>query len=424
MRQSLCQESWLMAIERRGDPRNAARDIAAMLQGAGHEAYFAGGCVRDGLLGLDAEDFDIATSATPDQVQDVFPRARGVGEFFGVMLIYRNGWPIQVATFRTEGPYSDHRRPDHVRIATLEEDSARRDFTINGMYWDPVGERLVDFHDGEGDLARKRIRAIGQPRDRLEEDHLRMLRAVRFASRFGFEIEDETAAAIRNHRSGLDGISRERIGEEIRRMMLDPNRGDAAVFLERLGLAETVLGESSKCGDDVKHLASIEGRLERSDYAIALAAWALDRDGANAMVSPAPSWQDQLKLSNADRDGLREILEIRTRLQSDWLKLGVAHRKRLASLDWFEPARHLLHVLAPGLAANITEDVEVLRRTGLAPPRLLGGAALLESGMPAGPHFSEVIEAVYDAQLEGRIESLEEALILAKEIWQNSSRSG
>ena len=407
------------AARGRGSAERAASEIANRLQQAGHKAFFAGGCVRDRLLGLKAEDFDIATSATPEDVQNVFPKARGVGEFFGVILVYKNGWPVQVATFRKEGPYTDHRRPDHVSEATVEEDSARRDFTINGMYWDPVGEQLVDFHGGEQDLAEKLIRAIGRPVDRLEEDHLRMLRAVRFAARFGFQIEAGTEKAIREHRLGLAGISKERIGEEIRRMLLNPNRSIAAGFLESLGLAESVLGHASTGWDNANHLDSVNGSLPRSQYATALAAWALDR---GLDVQPdvlASNWREQLMLSNVDRDGLRDILEIKGRLKREWNDLGVAGHKRLASLAWFESARSLLGVADSKVADQIASRVESLRPSGLAPPRLLGGAVLLEAGFPPGPRFSDIIEAVYDAQLEGQIHTPEEAMGLAKEIWGN-----
>ena len=409
-----------MTSDSRGSAEHAARDIAAKLQQAGHQAYFAGGCVRDQLLGRQAEDFDIATSADPSQVQKVFPRARGVGEFFGVMLVYKNGWPVQVATFRKEGPYTDHRRPDSVSSATVEEDSARRDFTINGMYWDPVAERLIDFHEGKQDLEKGVVRAIGRPVDRLEEDHLRMLRAVRFASRFGFDIEDATAEAIRDHSTGLAGISQERIGEEIRRMLLNGNRALAAAFLESLGLSESVLGEKTSCENGTRHLVSIQGELSRSDYPVAVAAWAKDMGLESSPELLASRWRLQLKLSNADRDGLQAILEIIERLRAQWKKMGVAAQKRVASLHWFEAARCLLSVDCPEMASRISEDVQVLSSTGLAPARLLSGSALLESGMPPGPRFGEIIEAVYDAQLEGRIHSLEEALTLAKDISQKS----
>ena len=137
-----------------GNLENAAAEVAASLQAAGHEALFAGGCVRDRMLGLEPDDYDIATSASPEEVLEVFPRAHGVGEFFGVMLVHHRSWPIQVATFRTEGPYTDHRRPDHVAAASLEQDAARRDFTINGMYWDPTSSRLIDLHEGRHLRAR------------------------------------------------------------------------------------------------------------------------------------------------------------------------------------------------------------------------------------------------------------------------------
>ena len=167
-----------------------ARDIVARLQQAGHTAYFAGGCVRDHLLGSQAKDIDVATSARPEQVQQLFPRVTDLtGKSFGVLRILVGDQSYEVATFRQDGPYRDGRHPEEVRFATAEEDAQRRDFTINGLFYDPVAERLIDYVGGEADLRAKIIRAIGNPADRFAEDHLRLLRAIRFATRLLFEIE-------------------------------------------------------------------------------------------------------------------------------------------------------------------------------------------------------------------------------------------
>ncbi|MDG2093669.1 MAG: hypothetical protein P8J89_00155 [Phycisphaerales bacterium] len=395
-----------------GNLEKAAAEVAASLQAEGHDALFAGGCVRDRMLGLEPDDYDIATSASPEEVLKVFPRAIGVGEFFGVMLVHSRSWPIQVATFRTEGPYSDHRRPDHVSAATLEEDAARRDFTINGMYWDPTSSRLIDLHGGEADLRNKVIRAIGDPEDRLREDHLRMLRAVRFASRLGFDIDNDTQSVVRSQASRLEGISRERIGEEVRRMLLDRNRSSAASLLSNLGLNEVVLGRSFET-KSYRYLESLPNELPREDYGIVLAAWSLDLGGDEV----SEVWREKLMLSNADRDSMVQVLDIVSQIQALWQGLSVARQKRLAAKSHFQASVSMVSVLAPGLAEEVSETFDHLSQSELAPEPLIGGKDLIQAGYKAGPGFTRVIDGVYDAQLEGRVVTMKEAMEMASRLW-------
>src|SRR5277367_6004013 len=186
-----------------------AREIVAQLQRAGHTAYFAGGSVRDQLLGSEAKDYDIATSAMPEQVQELF-RGRVTdltGKSFGVVRVIDGEEFFEVATFRQDGPYKDGRRPESVRFATAEEDAQRRDFTVNGLFFDPVAERLIDYVGGEADLRAKVLRAIGEPADRFAEDQLRLLRAIRFATRLNFKIEPKTWEAIRAQATSIRTIS-------------------------------------------------------------------------------------------------------------------------------------------------------------------------------------------------------------------------
>ena len=397
-----------------GNLENAAAEVAASLQAAGHEALFAGGCVRDRMLGLEPDDYDIATSASPEEVLEVFPRAHGVGEFFGVMLVHHRSWPIQVATFRTEGPYTDHRRPDHVAAASLEQDAARRDFTINGMYWNPTSSRLIDLHDGASDLRNKVIRAIGDPGDRLDEDHLRMLRAVRFASRLGFEIHEHTESVIRSHAHRLEGISRERIGEEVRRMLLDKNRSTAASLLSDLGLNESILGHPFT-SQSFRFLESLPKDMVREQFGIVLAAWSLDLEA----IDVPDIWRDKLMLSNADRDVMAEILDIKMQIQEVWLDSSVASQKRLAAKVHFQSAVNLVSVVDPSLSEQVLKTFEHLSRAELAPEPLVGGKDLIKAGFEAGPAFTQVIDGVYDAQLEGRVTSMEDAMDLARTLWQS-----
>src|SRR5688572_27782573 len=195
--------------------RQDALAVVRALRDVGHVAYFAGGCVRDLLLGLEPKDYDVATDAPPDRVRKLFKRTQAVGQAFGVILVRIGRSQVEVATFRAEGKYLDGRRPSEVRFTTAEEDAKRRDFTINGLFLDPLTDQVIDYVGGQADLKAKVIRAIGNPDERFEEDHLRLLRAVRFAARFGFEIEPATDAAIPRHAGHLVRISPERVAEEL-----------------------------------------------------------------------------------------------------------------------------------------------------------------------------------------------------------------
>src|SRR2546430_6774446 len=200
------------------------REIARKLRGAGHVAYYAGGCVRDLLRGQVPKDFDVATDARPEVVQKLFPRTYTVGAHFGVIVVLENEFQFEVATFRSDGVYLDGRRPVEVHFATAEEDAARRDFTINGMFFDPEKDEVIDFVGGRADLESKLIRAIGDPAQRFAEDRLRMLRAVRFATVLGFEIDAATWEAGGASASSIVQISAERIREELVKIFLSPNR--------------------------------------------------------------------------------------------------------------------------------------------------------------------------------------------------------
>jgi poly(A) polymerase len=229
----------------RPDPQSerAARTVLRRLREAGFQAYFAGGCVRDWLRGEQPTDFDVATDASADTVQRLFPRTVPVGAQFGVVLVMIGDQPVEVASFRTDVEYRDGRRPVSVRPATIEEDVRRRDFTINGMFRDPDTDEVLDFVGGQADLAAGIIRAIGDPAARFHEDRLRMLRAVRLAARFGYTIEPATLAAIRTHAGAITTIAAERIGEEIVRILTEGDACRGFVLLDDSGLLEPVLPE-------------------------------------------------------------------------------------------------------------------------------------------------------------------------------------
>jgi poly(A) polymerase len=399
---------------RRVDLRTAAVEVVRALVDAGHEAYFAGGCVRDRLMGGDPTDYDVATDARPDAVSALFRRAQRVGEAFGVMLVKHHGHPIQIATFRTEGVYSDGRHPDTVSFSDAEHDARRRDFTINGLFEDPLdGNRIIDYVGGRADLEAGVIRAIGDPEARLREDALRMLRAVRFAARFEFAIEGGTGEAIRAAAGDLRGVSRERIGQELKWMLSHPNRAVAAWELQYLGLDGAVLEEPC--------LTAAPRRLGRlaadAPYATALAAWLLDRaDEAPDLIEHARRWSRSLLLSNADRDALCRTLEIHQALTGPWPQLGVAGQKRLAARPDFEQALAVLKAGDNQAFVDVRRQVETLARTQIAPPPLISGEDLIGLGLTPGPLFKRVLDSVYDAQLEGSLGEKAEALRLAKAI--------
>lgn len=399
--------------------RDAAVHVVKQLVQAGHIAYFAGGCVRDRLMGHEPADYDVATNALPAEVGSIFRRAWAVGEAFGVMLVPIDGHRIQVATFRTDSTYSDSRHPDSVTFSDAQHDASRRDFTINGLFENPLTGEVIDYVAGRSDLEARIIRAIGDPQARLREDHLRMLRAIRFMARFSFSLEPETAEAIREGAHKLTGVSRERIGEEVKRMLSDPNRAVAAWEMQYHGLDEAVLLEPSQ-----KVAPTRLGRLpEEAPYPTTLAAWLLDRHGDSAdLAAIAKRWADALMLSNDERTAMWRSIEVYLILLDNWGHLGVARQKRLAAGPGFEPGLLLLQATDRQKFVDVRRRVIELSQTGLAPPALIDGADLIELGLKPGPLFTRILGAVYDAQLEGAITAKEDALALAKAIARTPSR--
>ncbi|MCW5774909.1 MAG: CCA tRNA nucleotidyltransferase [Phycisphaeraceae bacterium] len=405
--------------------RLAAVGIVRALREAGHEAYLAGGCVRDELLGLEPTDYDVATDAHPDRIRSLFRRTNEVGVSFGVVLVKERNVAVEVATFRADGPYSDRRRPDHVEFADATADARRRDFTINALFLDPFAEgeatrvrgRVIDLVGGVADLERKVIRAVGDAEQRLAEDHLRALRAVRFASRLGFEIEAGTARAIREHAAALGGVSRERIGDEIRSMMDRPTRARAVLLLQSLSLDAPAL-DALHCDAEPSVLARLG---PEAGLAACLGAWAIDR-GEIASEAQLPallrSRRRALCLSNEERDALRDVLGGALGLPGRWPGLGVAARKRLASSGHFAETLALLRAFRPEFGAEVARCVQELAATpsGLSPAPMITGDDLAAAGLRPGPMFATLLSAVFDAQLEDRIRTREEALALALEL--------
>lgn len=430
-------------MARKVDPRQAraaALAIVRRLRDVGHTAYFAGGCVRDELLNLSPTDYDVATDATPDRIRACFRRTAEVGAAFGVILVtpqQDEGAPepvtVEVATFRADGPYTDRRRPDVIRFSDPASDAHRRDFTINALFLDPLpaddstSSRIIDFVGGREDLQKRLIRAVGDPDARLAEDHLRALRAVRLAARLGFEIEPRTAAAIRQHAGELQGISRERIGEEVRRMLSHPSRARAVELLEALSLDVPILGPADRAIAPAGHKL-LRGLAPDASFPTCLAAWALERpspDPAPSGHDPSPRirstvqhWRDALCLSNDDRDAMLAILSSLAAFEGPWESLSVARQKRLAGATGPGPVEALaiLAIRNPALATRITRRIDDLAHTpsGVRPVPLLTGDDLVAMGYSPGPGFKGTLDRVYDAQLEDRVSTREEAMELAR----------
>lgn len=411
--------------------REAAVAVVRALSDAGHTAYFAGGCVRDELLNRSPNDYDVATDATPDRIQALFRKTAAVGAAFGVVLVKLHAHTIEVATFRSDGSYSDNRRPDAVTFSTPEEDAKRRDFTVNALFLDPLstphlhspGVRgiVIDLVNGLPDLAARTLRAVGDPHQRLAEDHLRALRAVRLAAKLDFSIDSRTADAIRAHASDLNGVSRERIGDELRDMFLFHHSFLHAIQqLHALGLDAVCFGTPPLPAVPAPRLAALVQSAARS-FPAALAALELDRALLLPHSQPFESSKSTtsrlrrcLCLSNDESSKLAAVLAVHDSLHR-WPSLALAARKRLAHAHGFAPALAIFAATSPDLASTITADTDDMLSDGigLSPEPLLTGDHLVAAGFAPGPRFRLVLDRVYDAQLEGVVSDFTSALELA-----------
>lgn len=437
--------------------REDALAVLIRLRGAGHVAYFAGGCVRDLLLGGEPKDWDVATDAPPGRVRELFSSTQAVGAVFGVILVRQGRSTVEVATFRTEGVYSDGRRPDAVAFTDAAHDARRRDFTMNGLYLDPEKREarsekreedrairvdtpdgvVIDYVGGVADLGARVLRAIGDPLRRFAEDHLRLLRAVRFAARFGLTVEEGTRRAIVENATKLKGISPERIADELRLMLTPATRQRAWRMLWEFGLVSVVfrfLAAGQGAAIDIER--SVFLKLPQADQAIsfglALAAGVMDYrlSGVSALegrVLALAGWgeivragravRDALRVSNEELDAMVAILEPLEALLGK-AELGLAAQKRFLARPTAGETRALLAALAAvgtfvervgWLEARFAE----LAGTEVAPSPLITGDDLVAAGMTPGPAFKPVLEAVYDAQLEGRVTTRAEAMEMA-----------
>lgn len=442
----------------------AARNIVLALRAAGHEAYFAGGCVRDLLLGHQPKDFDVATSAIPHIVQKMFPKTLAVGAHFGVILVCdAGGSTTEVATFRHDGAYSDGRRPDAVRFSTnAREDVLRRDFTINGMLLDPTilektgdaASATLDFVGGRDDLAAKILRAIGEPSLRFAEDKLRMLRAVRFAARLNLDIEPRTMAAIRNAATQIDQVSSERIRDELTLMLTEGRARRAFELLDATGLLQQVLPEATRMhgveqppqfhpeGDVWTHTMLLLEKLQPGSSQT-LAWGALLHDIGKPATYRAPNPRDpndhirfnghvevgvritetilsRLRFSNDDTAQIVNLVKNHMRF-GDVMKMRQSTLKRFLRLPQFDEHLALHWLDCTSCHGDLTlynfarQQYEAVPPEQIQPKLLLTGRDLIAAGYRPGPQFKAMLEVAEDAQLEGRATTQEEALALVRE---------
>jgi tRNA nucleotidyltransferase/poly(A) polymerase len=395
----------------------AARTIVARLRENGFTAYFAGGCVRDQLLALPPTDVDVATDATPDQIRRLFRRTKLVGAQFGVALVRVRGCEIEVATFRTDGDYRDGRHPETVTFATPEADAARRDFTINGMFLDPLDGTLIDHVGGRADLANRVIRCIGEPSRRFAEDHLRLLRAVRFAARLGFTIEPATSAAMKQHAPRLAAISAERIHGELSLILGHRHRGAGWRLIGAHGLASHLIARFDWSAEQFARCAAVlEALPAEVSPALALAAIFIGRD-AEALPVALRKLRTSVALSKAVIYVVSAADEAVTR--PDW---ELADVKNLVAgghgSDVLALARARL--TAEGGDARAVDDlarrVAAVAPADAHPEPLVTGEDLIALQLPPGPRFREILDAVYRRQLNEVVTTRAQALACARKL--------
>jgi putative nucleotidyltransferase with HDIG domain len=434
----------------------SAHSIVQRLQSAGFSALYAGGCVRDRLMGAEPHDYDIATDAHPDQVQNIFPRTVAVGAHFGVIVVLQDTFEFQVATFRNDGQYLDGRRPENISFSTPEQDARRRDFTINGLFHDPITDQLIDYVGGQQDLAAKLLRAIGNPLDRFREDRLRMLRAVRFATTLGFDLDGPTWRAVCENAPHIHEVSAERIREELMKILISPRRVRGFDLLDESGLLREILPEIEALkgceqppqfhpeGDVFVHTrlmlkllpAQVSGPLVLSVLFHDIgkpATFATDPDG-------------RIRFSGHDKLGAEMTTQVMTRLRfsraeidatveavanhmvfKDVQQMRVAKLKRFLARPYIDDELEL-HRVDCTSSHGLLDNYEFLKakRTEFAsepliPPPLITGRDLIALGFAPSPRFTEILEAVQSRQLEGTLTTRDAALDWVTSEWRITS---
>ena len=433
--------------------RESATELASSLRDAGHLALFAGGCVRDGLLQREPKDYDIATSATPQQLLKLFPKSNEVGAHFGVVIVKHHDHHIEIATFRTDGSYSDGRRPDHVAFSTPEHDAQRRDFTINGLFEDPFSGEIIDHVGGLADLKNGILRAIGDPTQRFTEDSLRLMRAVRFATTLNFSLEPDTWRAVCELAPLLVRISPERIRDELVKMLLLPHRARAFELLTESQLFAQFWPEVMQLvgcdqppewhpeGDVFTH-TKIMLEMLGLDVPIERALAVMLHDIAKPPTRTVDEADGRIRFNGHDALGavMSEEMLRRLRFSNDVIEavvpmvarhmqfmhvqqMRVAKLKRFMASPRFDDELELHRVdcaSSNGFTDNLyflLEKREEFSREPLIPPPLISGRDLITHGLKPSPLFSEILSEIETEQLEGRLHTREQALEFFRNKW-------
>ena len=432
----------------------AALDVVRRLRNAGHDAFFAGGFARDTLLGRPVHDIDLATSAKPDEVQAMFPSSRAIGKSFGVIQVIIDKMAFDVATFRQDLDYADGRHPSTVRFTTAAGYAERRDFTVNGMFYDPTSKQVIDYVGGLDDLNRKTIRCIGEPSARFAEDHLRLLRAVRFATVLDFSIDRETWSAIRACAASIATVSMERVREEIIRIFMEsPAPGKALHTLHDSGLLAVILPEAQAMhgveqppdfhpeGDVFTHTAlMLDLMRERSPELIwSILMHDIAKPVTHAILPDKKTGEPRITFRGHADVGARMAEDIMRRFKCsndeiEAVVTAVKHHMRFADIPNMRDAKlrrwvgsenfplelelHRIDCSASHNDLKLYDMVEAFREKLAAEPvlpePLLRGRDLIDAGIPPGPHLGKLLQAAYDAQLDGEFTDKESALAWLK----------
>jgi poly(A) polymerase len=427
--------------------------IVKTLRQAGFKAYFAGGCVRDQVMGREPQDYDVATDARPEAVIRLFPMTIPVGMSFGVVIVLEGPYPFEVATFRSDGQYLDGRHPVEVHFSSEEEDAKRRDFTINGMFYDPISRRIVDYVGGQEDIKARLIRCIGNPQERFSEDKLRLMRAVRFATQFDYKIEERTYQALLALADQITVVSAERIRDELSKILTGPRPAQGLRLLHQTGLLKAILPEVTAMegvqqppefhpeGDVWIHtLLMLEKMVPASSFDFALSVLLHDVGKPPTFSPPkasASGGKDRIRFDNHCQVGAEMAEQICTRLRlsrkqtekvvelvREHLRFKDVRLMRESKLKRFLRGEHFLDHLelhrldclaSHGDLSNwefCKQKLEEIGPEEMRPERLVTGHDLIQMGYVPGPLFSEILTAVEDAQLEGRVKDREAALEL------------
>lgn len=424
-----------------------AKEVVIQLREAGHKAYCVGGCARDTLIGIEPKEYDITTSATPEEVSEIFPHTVPIGVSFGVILVITGKYQFEVATFRKDQSYSDGRHPDNVIYSHEEqEDVLRRDFTINGMLYDPVSQEVIDYVGGMEDLNKKIVRTIGDPHERFNEDKLRMMRAIRFSSRYNFELDLDTFYAIEKLASDITQVSSERIRDEIIKIITQSNPGHGIKMLSESSLLKYVLPdveimrgvdqppEFHPEGDVFVHTCLVLDKLFENQAGVVSPELGMGALLHDVGKPPTFSVSDRIRFNGHDRLGAdmskricqelkfsNKQIEIIYALIKEHLKfkdvfnMKKSTLKRFIGMPYFE--EHMaLHLADCQASHGITKAYDFIMKKfdefedeEIRPAPLLTGKELIEMGYKPGPLFSEILHFIEEAQLEGEINSSEEA---------------